>query len=43
MDNDQICDGNCLDCKHYYQCESEMKITEQDRDFWLNERGNNNG
>lgn len=32
------CDTNCIDCKYYYSCESETKLEESTRDFWLNER-----
>jgi len=33
-----MCDTNCVDCKRYYSCKSEMKLEEAIRDFWLNER-----
>lgn len=39
MNNFKIeCDTNCIDCKYYYSCVSEMKLEEETRDFWLSER-----
>lgn len=32
------CDTNCLDCPNWHRCESPMKLEEETRDFWLNER-----
>jgi len=32
------CTTDCLTCKNYYRCESPMRLSEEDRDFWLDER-----
>lgn len=32
------CDCNCLDCKTYYNCESELRLEEATRDYWLSQR-----
>lgn len=35
---DYGCACDCLDCKKYYACQSDLKIDEDTRNFWLNER-----
>lgn len=41
MNNKIKCDTNCIECKSYYVCESKLKLEDETRDFWLNEREKN--
>ena len=34
----ETCDCNCIDCERYYKCDSKLKISEEDRDYWQSQR-----
>lgn len=37
MKTQTICTTDCVHCTSYYNCESEMKLEETTRDFWVDE------
>ena len=36
--NEVVCNGDCMDCKRYFNCESDIKLDEETCNFWFNER-----
>lgn len=37
MTTQNTCTTDCIHCGAYYNCESEMKLEETTRDFWVDE------